>query len=154
MAVTMQQVLVQLDREEPDYAEATRLGRGAVPHLALIVEADDPLRAAKAAYLATLIPGPEAFEVVRKAASHRDPQVRVSAAYGLRNAAAAGPGAGELVEKLLGDPDAGVRKLAVRTAGHLKRPELRKRVEAIANGDPAEFLRTAAAETLQKLDAR
>jgi len=154
MPVTMQEVLAQLDRDEPNYAQAAKLGPGALPHLTQIVEADDPLRAAKAAYLATLIPDPQAVEVVRKAASHRDPQVRVAAAHGLRNAGPGVAAAGELVETLLADRDTGVRKAAIGTAGHLKRPELRKRVEAMSRDDPAEFLRTAAAETVRRLDAR
>ena len=154
MSVTMQQVLAQLDRDEPDYAKAAKLGRGVLPHLEQIVAADDPLRAAKAAYLATLIPDPEAIDVVKKAASHGDPQVRVAVAHGLRNAGDAAASPGDLIEILLGDNDSGVRKTALATVGQLKRSELRSKVEAIAKDDPEEFIRSAAADATRKLKAK
>ena len=57
MAVTMQQVLAQIDKDEPDYERAAKLGKGALPHLRQIIEADDPMLASKATYAASLIGG-------------------------------------------------------------------------------------------------
>jgi HEAT repeat protein len=153
MPVTMQQVLAHIDKDEPDYEKAAaELGPEALPHLAMIIEADDPLRAAKAAYLATLISDPAADEVVRKAANHSDAQVRVAVAHGLLSADEAAPD--EVLAKLLGDSDAGVRKTALRTVGKLNRPALRARVEAIASDDPEKFLRDAATETRKKMKSK
>ena len=39
MSITMQQVLAEIDREEPDYAAFTALGADALPHLQVIVDA-------------------------------------------------------------------------------------------------------------------
>ncbi len=145
----MQQVLTEIDREEPDYAAFPKLGPAALPHLQMIAEATDPLKAAKAAYAASLIGGPAAIELLRVAARHHDPQVRIAVADGLKNLAAAAPT--DLVMNALNDPDAGVRKLALSTAGRLKRADFAQRVAEIAKADPAEHLRSAATVTAKHL---
>jgi HEAT repeat protein len=83
MPVSMSEVLAELDRDEPDYSRAAQLGPEALPHLRQVVEADNPLRAAKAAYLASLIPGNDSTRLLEQAADHADPSVRVAAAHGL-----------------------------------------------------------------------
>ena len=149
MSVTMQQVLAEIDREEPNYPAFVKLGADALPHLKMIAGADDPLKAAKASYAASLIGGAAAIELLRAAADHHDPQVRIAVAQGLRNLAQAAPS--ELVVKALNDPDAGVRKLALGTAGVLNRAEFSQRVAEIAKSDPAEHLRSAATATARQL---
>jgi HEAT repeat protein len=146
----MKQVLAEIDRDEPDYAKAARLGPEAVPHLRQIAEADDPLRASKAAYLASLIPGKQSLELLTAAANRHEPEVRVAVAHALRNTKDA-PQA--VLEKLLDDPDAGVRKVTLRTVGHLKLPALRDKVATIAKSDQDEFLRTTATTTMEALKA-
>jgi len=149
MTVTMQQVLAELDREEPQYRDLAALGEEALPHLEMIVEADDPLRAAKAAYAASLIGGSGVAALLSKAATHPDPQVRIAAAHGYKNAAAEAPT--EVLATLLEDDDAGVRKVALGTAGDLGRTELVDKVRAMASDDPHEFLRTAAADVARSI---
>ena len=148
MAVTMKQVLAQIDKDEPDYPRAAKLGPQALPHLRTLIEADDPMRASKAAYLASLIGGPDAIEVLDDASRRKEPEVRVAVAHALQNTRDAPP---QLVVRLLGDADPGVRKLALRTAGRLKSPELRPKVETIAKRDPEEFLRKMAEATSRRL---
>ena len=149
MPVTMKQVLAEIDREEPNYAAFAKLGASALPHLQMIVAAEDPLKAAKAAYAASIIGGPGAVELLRIAAEHHDPQVRIAVAQGLANMAQVAPS--ELVMKSLDDPDPGVRKLGLRTAGQLKRPEFAARVAEIQKDDPAEHLRSEAGTTAKQL---
>ena len=148
MAVTMQQVLARIDKDEPDYARAAKLGRGALPHLRQIVEADDPMLASKAAYLASLIGGADAIELLDQAANRREPEVRVAVAHALRNTKDAPP---KLLERLLGDEDAGVRKLALTTVGGLRVRALQGKVATIAKRDPESFIRDAAAKTNRQL---
>ena len=149
MSVTMQQVLAEIDREEPDYAAFPKLGPDALPHLKMIAEAQDPLKAAKASYAASLIGGSAAVELLRAAATHHDPQVRIAVAQGLKNLARAAPS--DLVLKTLNDSDPGVRKLALGTAGALNRAEFSQRVAEIAKADPALHLRAAATLTTRQL---
>lgn len=147
MAVTMQQVLAEIDRDEPDYNVFRDLGPDALPHLEMIVESHDGLRAAKAAYAASLIAGPGAVDVLTKAAAHPDPQVRVAVANGLRNSDAA---ADDVLERLLDDGDSGVRKIALGTVGDLGRADLAAKVALMAADDPHEFLRDAATAAQDK----
>lgn len=149
MPVTMNDVLAEIDRDEPNYSSIAALGPEALPHLGMIVDAQDPLRAAKAAYAASLIGGEGSVSLLRKAAEHRDPQVRIAAAHGFRNAASGAPT--DVLEQLLGDADVGVRKVAVGAAGSLGRSELRSKVESLAADDPHEFLRTAAAAVARSI---
>ena len=152
MPVTMSQVLAEIDKDEPMYPKLAKLGRDALPHLQMIVDAEDPLRAAKAAYAASLIGGAAGVEVLRNAAEHPDAQVRIAVADGLRNLAKDAPT--DLVMKSLNDADSGVRKLALATAGQLNRPDFAPRVAEIAKDDPAEHLRAAAATTAKALAPR
>ncbi|MEO7338444.1 MAG: HEAT repeat domain-containing protein [Caldimonas sp.] len=149
MPVTMKQVLAEIDREEPNYPAFEKLGAGALPHLQMIAEAGDPLKAAKAVYAASLIGGSAALDLLSKAADHHDPQVRMAVTQGLQNLAQTAPS--ELVMKSLNDDDAGVRKLAVRTAETLNRVEFAPRVAEIAKSDPAEHLRAPAAAAAERL---
>jgi len=149
MSVTMQQVLAEIDKDEPNYTRAAQLGPEALPHLRQIVEADDPLRASKAAYLASLIPGPGAVEILRAAAQRREPEIRVTVAHALRNT---GEATSELLAGLLDDQDSGVRKVALSSVKHLRLPALREKVARIAQHDPEAFLRSIAAETISAMD--
>ena len=66
MPVTMQQVRLILDSEEPDYGLGAQLGAEALPHLETLVRSGNPMLASKAVYLASLIPEPRsaALDVV------------------------------------------------------------------------------------------
>jgi len=70
--------------------------------------------AAKAAYLASPIPGDQSRAVVDDAARSQHDQVRVAAAAGIRNLPDAPL---DLIDNLLEDSDAGVRKVALRSIG-------------------------------------
>lgn len=142
MPVTMQQVLAEIDKDEPNYAAIAALGAEAIPHLQLIMQSDNPLRVAKAAWAASLIGGTASVEALKQAAAHSDPQVRIAAAHGLRNLSAVAPS--DTLTRLLDDQDPGVRKGALDTAGRLNRPELRAKIVTMAASDREEHLRKAA----------
>lgn len=143
MSMTMPQVLAEIDKDEPDYAVTAEWGAEALPFLKMIIEGDDSLKAAKAAYAASLIGGAESIDVLRIAADHQDPQVRIAVAHGLRNLSSAAPT--DLVMKSLNDHDSGVRKLALSTAGILKRADFNQKIKEIATHDLEAHLRTSAA---------
>ena len=162
MAVTRSDVLERLLAEEPDYREAARLGPGALAHLESLVREGDSMVASKAAYLASLIPGPATPRILEAAAGHRASQVRVAAAAGLanlvpaRDSLADAGGVVSLLEQLLHDPEPGVRKFALRSAAawgaEAKRDSIteavRESVAEAARTDPAPWMREAAREAL------
>jgi HEAT repeat protein len=145
--VTMDLVRAQLDPEEPDYAQAAQLGQEAIPYLLELVEGNDPMLASKAAYLASVIGGDGAIDVLRVASRSPEDTVRVAAGAGLRNLEVPAP----LVERLLTDEDVGVRSTTLRSV--VKNPSSRVRadVERVAASDPDPALRDLAEQVLTQL---
>ena len=147
MAVSMQQVWEALAADEVDYPAVARLGADALPHLAELVRGDDPGLAAKATYLAGLIPGPGQEDVIDVASASPDPAVRVSAAVaanGLDEEVAA-----RAVARLMDDDDIGVRKHAAVSAGRLAGvAQVRQRLERLRDGDESDVVRERAEQSL------
>jgi HEAT repeat protein len=135
MAVTMDKVRAALDPEEPNYAEAAKLGSDALPHLETLVGSDDTMLASKAAYLASLIKDPKAGDVVSKAAGSDDPVVRVAAAAAASNLAASSASA--VLVDLVGDPDPGVRMRAQASVPDRPSAKLAEALKALED-KPAE----------------
>jgi HEAT repeat protein len=151
MPVTLQEILQQLDADEPNYTALAALGPEAAPHLASLVAGEDPGLASKAAYLASLIHTDESLEVLTSAASSGHEAVRVAAAAGLRNLAPSQ--ATPLADRLLNDADPGVRKLALRACGRLGIESLGTKVKSLASGDSAKEIREVATQALQEIAA-
>lgn len=152
MAVTLTDVRASLTPDEPDYTAAARLGPEALPFLEQLVRGEDPMLAAKAAYLASLIPGDARPAVLSTAAASANPVLRVAAAGGLRNLDA--EQAEGLAARLLADSDVGVRRLALRSVAqfrpHLQQlPAIAAQLRQIATQDPEQALRQAAANELR-----
>lgn len=149
MAVTMSQVLAELDKDEPNYSAAASLGPDALPHLRQITEAADVMRASKATYLAGLIGGAQATSIVEQAIAHNDPIVRVAAAHAFGSGLDA---PAPLLERLLDDADVGVRKLAVRAARKTPgRKTLKGKISKMASDDPDPNIRAAAGDVAREL---
>lgn len=148
MTVTMSDVRALLDPDEPNYDTAVELGPEALPVLEQLVRGDDPMLAAKAAYLASLIPGDQRLAVLDAAATSVEPTVRIAAAAGLRNLSAAD--ADDLADNLLGDADFGVRKQALQSATVFRAPAMTERLRRVAETSPDEILREMAADSLRE----
>jgi len=147
----MQQVRAQLDRDEPDYPAAARLGPEAFPHLRQLAQGDDPMLASKAVYLASLIGTEQSVAIVNEAAGKPNPIVRAAAAGALRNLDQA---PNQLLNSLLNDQDVGVRKVALRSV-EASRPSLpadvATNVRDMAVNDPNPHLRQLAGGVINRL---
>jgi len=147
----MQQVRAQLDRDEPDYPAAARLGPEAFPHLRQFAQGDDPMLASKAVYLASLIGTEQSVAIVNEAAGKPNPIVRAAAAGALRNLDQA---PNQLLNSLLNDQDVGVRKVALRSV-EASRPSLpadvATNVRDMAVNDPNPHLRQLAGGVINRL---
>jgi HEAT repeat protein len=148
MPVTRDEVLAVLNRDELRYEEAAQLGPDALPHLMDLVRQGDPMIASKATYLASLIGGEQAQDVVEAAASMDDARVRVAAAAALRNL---DPRSGELFSQLLDDDDSGVRKVVLRSIRERQPQAAKSMVHRVATSDPQPYLRKLAAEVARDL---
>ncbi len=148
MAVSMKQVRAALEREEPDYNDAAKLGPEALPHLGRLVRGDDAMLASKAAYLAGLIDSDKSPAVLDQAAQSDEPAVRVAAASAAQHLSADAP---ELFERLLSDNDAGVRRSALKSVGAAKPEGVTDKVNQLATGDATEHVRELARKTAREL---
>lgn len=149
MTITMQDVRAVLTLDEVDYHEARKLGPEAIPFLKKLVQGGDLNLASKAAYLATLITSERSTEVLEAAAASQEPVVRVAAASGIRNLPERD--ADRVMERLRDDPDAGVRKVALKSVSTFKSPRLAAKVQKMADEDPEPFVRELANSTARKM---
>lgn len=117
-----ERILAILGSDEPNYELGIDLPEEAIEVLEKLVGSDNAAMAARAAWLASKTGYPAAVKVVEAAANHKDPIVRVSAAGALRNIRNERSDA--LIEKLLDDPDPGVRKVALQSAERARSPRL------------------------------
>lgn len=149
MPVTMKQVRAHLDPEEPNYPAAAKLGAEAVPHLKKLVADPDPMLASKAAYLASLIPEESALEVLENAARHGNAVVRVAVAAAMGNV----PGdlGSGVLAPLVGDADAGVRKVALASVHSGAGEALRARVEEVARAETDPGLQALSFQALERI---
>ncbi|WP_247048725.1 hypothetical protein [Arthrobacter rhizosphaerae] len=111
MNVTMKAVLEVLEPDEPNYDKAASLGPDSLPHLRALVEGDDPMLAAKAAFAASLLEGDQGKDVVTAAAHSETASIRVAAAAAANNLPA--DSAAVILMDLVDDSDPGVRKVAL-----------------------------------------
>jgi HEAT repeat protein len=147
MAVTKEQVLAALRPDEPNYDNAKGLGAEALPYLREVVNGHDPMLAAKAAYLAGVIGGPESGPVLMDAATSGDSSIRAAVA----GAVAYVPPriAGPVLGRLLADDRADVRRIALQSVRADLTPALRDELERIVAADPDPTLRALSKSVLQ-----
>ena len=146
MPVTVQDVVRQLNRDEPNYAQAAQLGREALPHLRELIEGDDLGLAAKATYLAGVMNADESTRLLEIAARHPDPVVRVAAAASAKNLTRI---TASLAVTFLDDADPGVRKRGLRTLEVNQPQGIRPNLEKIMKDDPDIGLRERARKVIE-----
>jgi hypothetical protein len=131
MALKLKDVRAWLEPEEPDYAEAAKLGPDALPHLEKLIASNEPGIASKAASLAGFIGHPDSAQVLIKAAQSNDPVLRVTAA----NAARYLPDqeASSVLLALVEDQDAGVQRVALQSLPAQPTAELQAAVAGLAS---------------------
>ena len=143
MPITLQNVKSELEPDELDYpAIAQKLGAEAIPYLKQLVDSPDPMTASKATYLASLIKNENAVAVLKHAATHAEPTVRVAAASGIRNLAETD--ADSLSDILIQDKDVGVRKTTLNSMSHIKSKKLTAKAKIVSEKDPEPLIREIA----------
>jgi HEAT repeat protein len=146
MAISTQQLRLRLNADEPDYTKLARLGPAILPQLMQLVQDRNQVVASAAAALAGMIGGPQATQVLARAAKSRSAQVRTAAAGALRDARA--PAASRVIAPLLKDSDKNVRKFAIKAAAARPDPTLLAELDEINELDPEPAIRSLAARVL------
>ncbi|WP_028047544.1 HEAT repeat domain-containing protein [Cellulomonas sp. URHE0023] len=130
-----------LDRDELNYpALAARAGPESIENLEALVAEDEPRIASKAAYLAALIDAAGSARVVDLAAQSRHDVVRASAAAALGSLPQ--EHAAPIADRLLTDPDVGIRARTVRSVASLG---LQDSLQKVADEDDHPEVRALAA---------
>jgi HEAT repeat protein len=147
MAVTNEQVRAVLTLDEPNYDEAAaELGPEALPILQRFVEGGNPNLAAKAAYLAGRIGDPDAVPILELAAGSDDAGVRAAAASGATHLGSAGE---PVLEALVDDDNAAVRKTALRAVPPNPGERLLAKVRVLQRAEPEPMVRDIAAQIVR-----
>ena len=107
--------------------------------------------ASKATSLASRIQSEKSVDVLAAAASSAEPILRVAAAGALHYLKPTH--AERLLTALKADPDAGVRKVMVRSAAQVKSPRAAALVKQMSAADPEHFVREKAAGALAAVAA-
>ncbi|WP_125778206.1 hypothetical protein [Antribacter gilvus] len=136
-----------LDADETQYSRiAPQLTAADLPMVTELAHDDDPMRASKAIYLASLLGG---SDVVAEAADATDPILQAASASALANLPA--PARAHIAEKLVGRGDAAVDKLAIRALEGELSPALTDRLRRLSSSSPSDVVRDLSADTLRRL---
>jgi HEAT repeat protein len=148
MSVDVNSVRRLLGSDEPNYPAVVRLGAAALPALTQLIAGANVRLAAAAASAAGMIAHPRAAQALARAARSPSPVVRLAAAGAARNSQ--GPEVSRVLQTLLADADAGVRKFAIKAAvARPSEPALLARVRSIQSSDAVAANRTLAGRALQ-----
>ncbi len=149
MPIKMTDVRGHLELDEPDYAAAAEIGVDALPHLQTLVNGNDVILASKATYLASLIKDRGAADVLRQAATHTDPVVRVAAAAAVKNLAV--EEVDTVIVPLLADGDVGVRKVAIKSIPDSRSHSLTDTIQSAAADEADPELRVLYRDALSQI---
>jgi|RhiMetdeSRZDD1v2_1073273.scaffolds.fasta_scaffold898950_2 HEAT repeat protein len=149
MPTNMNEVLAYLEPDEPNYAQAAKLGPDALPYLKEIIDKQDVMLASKAAYLVSLIKSEESLPILEYAALNKNPTIRVAVASGIRNISE--KDANMLLDKFIEDKDVGVRKVTLKSVAKFKSSSIVSKVQKLLESDPEPSIRKLASDVIETM---
>ena len=145
----MNDVLAYLEPDEPNYAQAAKLGPDALPYLKEIIDKPDVMLASKAAYLVSLIKSDKSISILEHAARNKEPIVRIAVASGIRNISERD--ANILLDEFIEDKDVGVRKVTLKSVAKFKSDLIASKVQKLQESDPESSIRELASNVIEKM---
>lgn len=145
----MNDVLAYLEPDEPNYAQAGKLGPDALPYLKEIIDKPDLMLASKAAYLVSLIKSDKSISILEHAARNKEPIVRIAVASGIRNISERD--ANILLDEFIEDKDVGVRKVTLKSVAKFKSDLIASKVQKLQESDPEPSIRELASNVIEKM---
>jgi HEAT repeat protein len=149
MPTNMNEVLAYLEPDEPNYAQAAKLGPDALPYLKEIIDKQDVMLASKAAYLVSLIKSDESISILEYAALNKNPTIRLAVASGIRNISE--KDANMLLDKFIEDKDVGVRKVTLKSVSKFKSNSIVSKVQKLLESDPEPSIRKLASDVIETM---
>lgn len=142
MPITLDQLRRQLSDIEPTEATFSGIGPSEIPLLTQLLKDPEHWMTARAVFALSRIADDGAVAQIRKALAHPRPEVRVAIA---ESASYLTPKDSDVVlEALLNDKDAGVRKVAIRSISVENSPSIQARLKTIETEDPVFLMRDVA----------
>jgi HEAT repeat protein len=133
MAMTISELRQQLSAIEPSESTYEGIGASKVDLLTELLDEEEAWLAARAAHALSRIESDRAHEALLSAAESSRPEVRVAVAA---SAEWLPPEVSdEILSRLLGDSEIGVRKFAVKSTSDRQSAAIRRRVVEIATAD-------------------
>jgi len=145
----MNDVLAYLEPDEPNYAQAAKLGQDALPYLKEIIDKPEVILASKAAYLVSLIKSDKSISILEHAARNNEPIVRIAVASGIRNISERD--ANILLDEFIEDEDVGVRKVTLKSVAKFKSDLIASKVQKLQESDPEPSIRELASNVIEKM---
>lgn len=143
-----EKVIAYLRQEEPDYAEAAKLGEAALPILRDIIKGSDVALASKATSLAGFISGSQQKDALIDAAKHPSDVVRVAAAAASKELSK--NDAQQVLGQLINDADVGVSKYTLQSIKAKKLTgAFSDKIKNISDKHPQESIKAMAKNMLQ-----
>jgi hypothetical protein len=140
MAISEKDLLLALGNEEPQYEELLRkLDEKAVATLSELAKGRDIMLATKAIYLAGLYNKPSGHAIVESAAKSTVLLKRIACASTLVNLTE--EKRDKIGEKLIGDSDVNVLKLAIRGLAKTKSQKIKTKLGKLAKESPSGYIR-------------
>lgn len=140
MAISKKDLLLALGNDEPQYQELLKkLDEKAVEVLAELAKGRDVMLATKAIYLAGLYNKPSGHAIVESAAKSTVLLKRLACASTLVNLA--DEKRDKIGEKLIGDSDVSVLKLAIRGLAKTKSKKIKTKLGKLAKESPSAYIR-------------
>ncbi len=149
MTMSMDTLREKLGAIEPSEDTYSGIGPDEVPLLVELLGDDEAWLAGRAVYALTRVGSPAALEALTAARSSPRDEVRVALAA---NASRLPPDAGDVVlQRLLVDPEVGVRKFAIRSVRPENGAAVQERLANLVDQDDHPAIRSLAGERLEIL---
>jgi|SRR5918995_7214401 HEAT repeat protein len=148
--MTMAELRRQLSDIEPDESTYANIGPDDVPNLEALLHDEEAWMAARAVFALARIDTPEARTALIQAGASPREEVRVATASA---AQLLPPVSSDIVlERLLDDPDVGVRKFAIQSVSERNSAPVRARLHEMATAESDPALRALAGEQASTLE--
>jgi HEAT repeat protein len=149
--MTLAELRQQLSAIEPDEGTYADLSPEDVPLLETLLEDEEGWFAARAVNALARIDSSRARSTLVKASANPRPEIRIA----LASVAGHLPPrtSNSLLEKLLDDPDAGVRKFAIRSVSEKNSASIQSRVREVATAENDPVLRALAQQQAETLES-
>lgn len=151
MPINKDELIRMINLDEPDYpAIVSKLSADDIPTLVELSKDPNPGIATKAISCLGLMKSDKALNGLQDLAAHPDPVRRVAVAHSLRNMTDV-RGSAQVLEKLLGDNDMGVRKFALKTVETGNVSQLKEKVREMSEKEANPAIKSLSQQVFQKL---